>query len=443
MLTLDKKSAKGYFQGTTSIKIQYKLLHKTLKECEQYLKYLVIVGDGMADYPIAEFGHKTALQFANTPYFDQIAAQGELGLVRTIPESLPPGSDTANLSLFGYDPLKYYTGRSPLEAASLGVELAPGDISFRCNLVTLSAEQPYAEKTMADYSAGEISAEEAAVLIEAVKLRLGSEAIDFHTGFRYRHLMVWHNAPDQWRLTPPHDISGQKIAAHLPEGRGGAGSELRQMMESSYSFLSEHPVNLKRIEKGLNPANSIWIWGDGRKPLMPSFREKYNLEGSVISAVDLIKGIGLIAGLKPVEVEGATGYIDTNYSGKVEAALDALKEGQDFVYLHIEAPDECSHRFERDNKIKAIELIDQQVVKLIRENLDQSGFDYSILLVTDHATPLSLGTHTREPVPFAIFRSTDRNQNPAQTFDEVSAAETGLLIQNGYRLMDRFLGRIS
>lgn len=403
------------------------------------MKYLVIVGDGMADYPLEQFGHKTALQYAKTPNFDQLAVEGELGLVQTIPEDLPPGSDTANLSLMGYDPQKYYTGRSPFEAASLGINLESEDVSFRCNLVTLSDDEPFTEKVMIDYCSGEISTEEAAILIEAVKEKLDSESIDFHSGFQYRHLMVWHNAPDSWQLTPPHDISGQKIGAYLPEGR--EGSKLRKMMESSYIFLSEHPVNRRRVENGLNPANSIWIWGDGRKPFLPTFFEKYSLKGTVISAVDLIKGIGLYAGLNPVTVEGATGYIDTNFSGKVNAALAALNQGQDFVYLHIEAPDECSHRFEADNKIKAIELIDQRVVKVIREKMDQSGTDYSILLVTDHATPLSVGTHTRDLVPFVIFRSNDRDHNSFRFFDEISAAETGLLIKDGYRLMDIFLGR--
>lgn len=410
-----------------------------MEERDQHLKYLVIVGDGMADYPIEQFGHKTALQFAKTPHFDQLAVEGELGLVRTIPDSLPPGSDTANLSVIGYDPVRYYTGRSPFEAASLGIDLNPEDVSFRCNLVTLSADEPYHDKTMIDYCSGEISTEEAAILIKAVKENLGSASIDFHTGFRYRHLMVWHNAPDDWQLTPPHDISGQSIFNYLPQGQ--EGPRLQKMMEQSYSLLSEHPVNLKRIEKGLNPANSIWIWGNGRKPLIPLFTDKYALEGSVISAVDLIKGIGIFAGLEPVEVEGATGYIDTNYNGKVEAALESFKKGHDFVYLHIEAPDECSHRFETENKIKAIELIDRHVLKVIRDKMEQSGLDFSILLITDHATPLSLGTHTRDLVPFVIFRSDHRGHNPSRSYDEISAGKTGILIRDGYRLMDIFLGR--
>ncbi len=403
------------------------------------MKYLVIVGDGMADYPMEELDKKTALQYAVTPNFDRLAKEGELGLVQTIPAELPPGSDTANLSVMGYDPMQYYTGRSPFEAISLGVDLSPDDISFRCNLVTLSADQNYTGKTMQDYSAGEISNEEAAELIASVQAELGSDDLDFHTGFRYRHLLVWHGAPEKWHLTPPHDISGQIIGEHLPSGEHG--ERIRVLMEKSYDILADHPVNKQRAAKGLNPANSIWIWGAGSKPKIPTFPEKYGLKGSVVSAVDLVKGIGLFAGLETLEVEGATGDIDTNYSGKVRASLDSLKEGADFVYLHIEAPDECSHRFETENKIKAIELIDQEVVKVIIDELDRGNHEYSILLVTDHATPLSLGTHTREPVPFTIFRSNDRKNNSDRSFDEVCAAETGLFFGEGFKLMDRFLGR--
>jgi 2,3-bisphosphoglycerate-independent phosphoglycerate mutase len=403
------------------------------------MKYLVVLGDGMADYPMEELDGKTALQYARTPNFDLLAQQGDLGMVQTIPGSLPPGSDTANMSVLGYNPLEHYTGRSPFEAASLGVDLGPEDISFRCNLVTLSADEPYGRKTMVDYCAGEISTGEAGELIGAVQKEFGSTEINFHSGFRYRHLMVWNNGPADWQLTPPHDISGKNISEHLPAGK--EAGRLLQMMERSYSILSEHPVNRERISKGLNPANSIWIWGEGSKPLLKPFSEKYGLQGSVISAVDLIKGIGIIAGLKVIRVEGATGDIDTNFSGKVDAALNALKQGQDFVYLHIEAPDECSHRFETGNKIRAIELIDQKVVKVVRDQLERSGFDFSIMLVTDHATPLSLGTHTREPVPFAIFRSQDAKNSSDRSFDEVSASKTGILIGEGYRLMDRFLNR--
>jgi 2,3-bisphosphoglycerate-independent phosphoglycerate mutase len=402
-----------------------------------FLKYLVVVGDGMADYPLDKLNGKTVLQYAKTPAFDLLSRQGELGLVQTIPDGLPAGSDTANLSVFGYDPLKFYTGRSPFEAASLGVELGPDDISFRCNLVTLSDDQPFAAKVMVDYCAGEISTAEADQLLKVIASELGNEAIRFHTGFQYRNLMVWSGAPEEWQLTPPHDISNKVIGNYLPSGPKGA--EVLQMMEQSFGLLAEHPVNLERKARGLNPANSIWIWGNGRKPLIPTFQEKYGFEGTVVSAVDLVKGIGKLAGLKRAEVEGATGYIDTNLKGKVEAALYAFDNGDDFVYLHVEAPDECSHRFEMENKIKAIEMIDQDVVKVLYEELATRGLEFSIMLVTDHATPLSLGTHTREPVPFAIYRTTKQVSRPENTFDEVSAAKTGIHYQQGFQLMDRFL----
>ena len=404
------------------------------------MKYLVIVGDGMADYPLDKLGGKTVLQYADTPSFDLLARAGELGLVQTIPDSLPPGSDTANLSVLGYDPLKYYTGRSPFEAASLGIELGPDDISFRCNLVTLSVDEPYAKKMMVDYCASEISTAEADQLLKLIDNKLGSDLIRFFTGFQYRNLMVWSGAPVDWQLTPPHDISNKIIGDYLPSGP--EGSAVLKMMEKSYQFLADHPVNLKRKAHGLNPANSIWIWGNGRKPLLPTFQEKYGLDGTVVSAVDLMKGIGLLAGLKKAEVKGATGYIDTNLKGKVEAALNAFDSGDDFVFLHVEAPDECSHRFEMENKIKAIEMIDREVVKILKEALETRGIEFSILLVTDHATPLALGTHTREPVPFAIYRSNEQISNAEGSFDEIGAAATGVHFEQGYRLIDHFLQRV-
>ena len=391
----------------------------------------------MADYPLDQLEKKTVLQYADTPGFDHLASEGELGLARTIPDHMPPGSDTANLSVMGYDPLRYYTGRSPFEAISLGVDLTPDDVSYRCNLVTLSPEGTYSDKSMQDYCAGEISNDEAEVLIAEIKKHLGDKEIDFYCGSNYRHLMVWHGAPEDWELTPPHDISGKKIREYLPKGSGSA--KVREMMERSFEILNDHPVNRRRVEKGLNPANSIWIWGNGKKPLLPLFEEKYGLKGAVISAVDLVKGIGLFAGLKLIQVEGATGNIDTNYSGKAEAAVEAFKKGDDFVYVHIEAPDECSHRFETENKIKAIEMIDSLVVRRIKDDLEQAGIEHSILLITDHATPLSLGTHTRDPVPFTIYRSSNPMANPSRTFDEGCAAETGLFFGEGYRLMDRFI----
>ena len=403
------------------------------------MKYLVIVGDGMADYPLEKLGGKTVLQYAKTPNFNALARKGELGLIQTIPNGLPAGSDTANLSVLGYDPLQYYTGRSPFEAASLGVELGPDDVSFRCNLVTLSKEEPYSAKTMVDYCAGEISTAEADQLIKAVDAELGTDLIRYYTGFQFRNLMVWKGASDQWSLTPPHDISSQKISDYLPGGP--EGPKILELMEQSYKILVAHPVNDNRIKRGLNPANSIWLWGEGKRPLIPTLKEKYGLTGTVVSAVDLVKGIGLYAGLKIVEVEGATGYIDTNIEGKVEAVLHAFERGDDFVYLHIEAPDECSHRFEMDNKIKAIEMIDNKVVGVLTEQLAARDYDYSILLITDHATPLSLGTHTREPVPYAIYRSPEPQNSPSHAFNEDSASKTGSHYKQGFLLMDHFLQR--
>lgn len=391
----------------------------------------------MADYPLELFGGKTALEEARVPSFDYLASQGELGLMKTVPDSLPPGSDTANLSVIGYNPLLYYTGRSPFEAASLGIELAPEDVSFRTNLVTLSGEERYADKTMVDYAAGEILTSEAEELIGAVANRFEKDFIKFYSGFRYRHIMVWSEGADDWDLTPPHDISGQKITTHLPRGKEAA--LLSQMMEESYELLKKHPVNLKRVEKGLRPANSLWFWGDGRKPLLKPFKEEYGLGGAVISAVDLIKGLGIFAGLESIDVEGATGDIDTNYEGKVEATLQALKGGHDFVYLHVEAPDECAHRFEAENKVKAIELLDEKVVGPILEDLKKSGLEFSVLLAADHATPLALGTHTHDPVPYVIYRSSAPKKDLKRRYSEKEAAKSGLYYAEGYKLMKHFL----
>ncbi len=391
----------------------------------------------MADYPHDYFGGRTALETADIPHIDRLAEAGELGLVRTIPPGMPPGSDTANLSVVGYDPQLYYTGRSPLEAASLGVELNPTDVSFRCNLVTLSPEQPYSAKSMVDYSAGEISSEEAAELIALLGRELNDAQFTFYPGFRYRHLLVRRDDSDNWDLTPPHDISGRPIKDYLP--RGPEAPLLNGLMEKSYQLLADHPVNRKRESRNLKPANSIWIWGNGRKPQLPAFQEKYALSGAVISAVDLIKGLGLIAGLESIDVTGATGDIDTNYNGKVAAALAAFRRGHDFVYLHIEAPDECSHRFEADNKVKAIELIDRLVLAPILAELERDGEPFSILVTPDHATPLTLGTHTDDPVPFIIYRSDHEQSNKGRLYNEQQAAATGLMIEQGSTLMDRFL----
>jgi len=403
------------------------------------MKYIVILGDGMADYPIEQLGNKTPLQYAHTPMMDYLAQHGEIGLVKTVPEGIAPGSDVANLSVMGYDPYKYYSGRSPLEAASIGIELADTDITFRCNLVTLSDDEPYAYKTMIDYSSDEISTEEARILIEDVNKYLRTDSITFYPGISYRHLMVWNNGPYDFSLTPPHDILEKKITDYLPAGPNG--NIILDMMQRSYDFLKAHPINLNRMENGLRPANSIWIWGEGKKPALSSFYDKYHLKGSVISAVDLIKGIGICAGLKSIDVVGATGNIHTNFIGKAEAALQELKNGQDFVYVHVEAPDESGHRYEIDNKVKSIEFIDEKIIKTLKNELDSMNEDYSIMVLPDHPTPLKLRTHTSEPVPFLIYRSNRINENTVQSYDEFTAKESGLFFSEGYKLMDYFLER--
>ncbi len=406
------------------------------------MKYVVVLGDGMADYPVESLGNKTPLQAAVTPAIDYMAKHGILGLAKTVPAGMPPGSDTANLAVMGYNPAVYYSGRSPFEAASMGIPMKSTDITFRCNLVTLSEDEPYEEKTMLDHSADEITSEEARALILAISEKLGSEVFRFYPGFGYRHVLVWDKGPYDWRLIPPHDILEKKITDYMPAG--SHSSVLERMMKESCSILIEHPVNKSRIARGLRPANSIWIWGEGKKPALSSFYDKYGLRGTVISAVDLIKGIGKCAGLESVEVPGATGNIHTNFKGKAEAALNALKRGQDFVYIHIEAPDECGHRHEVDNKVRSIELIDRQIIKPIMDELNRLGEDYRMLVVPDHPTPLVLRTHTSEPVPYLIFQSSDPKNHPMQTYDEASALKassknTSLYIEEGFRLMDRFL----
>ncbi|MDD4954389.1 MAG: cofactor-independent phosphoglycerate mutase [Candidatus Omnitrophica bacterium] len=401
------------------------------------MKYVVILADGMADYPIAELGGKTPAQAAFKPEIDRLAAYGEVGMVLTIPTGMTPGSDTANLAVMGYDPAVYYTGRSPFEAVSIGIELADDDVAFRTNVVTLSEDEPYGKKTMLDHSADEITSAEARILMEEVNKRLGTPEFTFYPGVSYRHILIWNKAPYDYRLTPPHDIIGREIGEYLPGGP--YGRIFLKMMEESSSFLKDHPVNRDRIARGLRPANSIWIWGEGKRPALSDFYEKYQLKGSVISAVDLIKGLGICAGLRSIDVEGATGNIHTNFAGKAQAAVNELKDGQDFVYVHLEAPDECGHRFEMENKVKSIEYIDSQVVKPIIEGLEKMGEDYSLMLLPDHPTPLALRTHTAEPVPYLIYRSTAPKASPGQVYDEFYPSKTGNYYAEGYRLMDHFL----
>ncbi len=400
------------------------------------MKYVVILGDGMADYPIPQLNNKTPLQFAKKPNIDYFAKHGQVGLVRTVPEGIPPGSDAANLSVMGYNPKIYYSGRSPLEAVSMGIRLSDTDVTFRCNLVTLSDDEEYSNKTMIDYSADEISTDEARELITEVNRYLKTQDLSFYPGISYRHCLVWNNGPIEFNLTPPHDILEKKITGYLPEGEH-ANIVLNLMTESS-RFLKDHPVNKARVSRGLRPANSIWLWGQGKKPALSSFKEKYDLNGSVVSAVDLIKGIGICAGLRSIDVEGATGNIHTNFTGKAKAALKELESGQDFVYIHIEAPDECGHRHEIENKARSIELIDQQVIGTLLEGLNKFD-DYRILVLPDHPTPLSLRTHTSEPVPFILYQKSAEVSSGVDGYDEFQAQSTGVYINDGYTLMDRFI----
>jgi 2,3-bisphosphoglycerate-independent phosphoglycerate mutase len=401
------------------------------------MKYLVILADGAADLPLAQLGGKTPLQASHKPWIDKLAQKGEIGLVKTIPDGMPPGSDVANLAVMGYNPSLYYTGRSPLEAVSIGVDLNPTDVAFRCNLVTLSEESEYAAKTMIDYSSDEISTPEAQTLMSAIAAAFNSEQFSFYSGFSYRHLLVWHEGHLELQLTPPHDISDRIIGDYLPQGSGA--ELLLEFMQRSQSILNGHPVNERRKARGLRPANSIWLWGQGKKPKIASFAAKYHLRGTVISAVDLIKGLGICAGLEVINVPGATGNINTNFRGKAAAALNAFRNGSDFVYLHFEAPDEAGHRGELDNKIKAIEKIDAEVLGMILPELAKLDPNYSIMILPDHPTPLALKTHTGDPVPYLIYRSQAEQKSQALTYDEVTAQASHIYLENGYQLMDKFI----
>lgn len=400
------------------------------------MKYIVILCDGAADTPVAELGNKTPLEVAKKPNIDGLASTGEMGMVTTVPENLPPGSDVANLAVFGYDPQKYYTGRSPLEALSMGVRLELTDTTFRTNLVTLSEDEPYEEKTMVDYSSDEITTEESTQLIKAVNDALKTNEYEFFSGISYRHLLVWHNKENKFSLTPPHDISDRKVTAYLPKDE-----TLLTLMKKSYDILKDHPVNLARKKRGLRPANSIWIWGNGTKPNLTTYADLYGIKGTVVSAVDLIKGIGTGAGLEVVDVIGATGNVHTNFDGKAEAAIKALRSGSDFLYVHLEAPDEAGHRREIENKVKAIELIDQKIVGPILDALRADGEEFSMLIMPDHPTPLAIKTHTSDPVPYIIYKSGTDSHGSSTSYTEANAKETGITVKHGYTLMEKLLGR--
>lgn len=396
-------------------------------------KYMIILCDGMADEPLDELEGRTPLEAARTPNLDELASGSEIGMVRTVPKGMAPGSDTANLSVMGYDPEKYYTGRSPLEALSIGVDMAGDDVSFRCNLVTLSEEEEaYADRRILDHSSGEISTEDAAVLIDALKSGLQREGYEFYVGTSYRHLLIWKHG-QVVELTAPHDILTSRIGEYLPQD-----TVLREMMVKSYDILSKHPINVKRREQGLNPANSAWFWGGGTRPALSSFEEKYHLKGAVVSAVDLLKGIAAGTGMRNISVEGANGGLDTNYVGKGEAAVEALLGEDDFVYVHIEAPDEMGHQGSAADKIAAIENIDEKVLKTVICGLEEAGEEYRLLLLPDHPTPVEARTHTGEAVPYLLYDSTAEKKGPA-VYNEKTAAGTGNVWHEGYKLMAHLL----
>lgn len=402
------------------------------------MKYVVILGDGMADYPIDDLSGKTPLDVANKPNIDKLCSMGEIGLVKTVPQGFKPGSDVANLSVMGYAPEKYYSGRSPLEALSIGIRLENDDIAIRCNLVTLSDDKDYENKTMLDYSAGEISTQEASELINYVNQNLGTDNLIFYAGVSYRHCLIMHSSVLGTNFTPPHDISDKKITEYLPSG---IYSEIfLDLQKKSYELLKNHPINKERLAQGKNPANSIWLWGAGTKPMLDDFYQKWGLKGAVVSAVDLIKGIGIGANMKSIDVEGATGTYHTNFIGKAQATIDALKNGYDYVYLHMEAPDECGHQGDLKNKIYSIELIDKIVVEYIVKALEAMNQPYSILVAPDHPTPISIKTHTSDPVPFVIFKSNDIKQNKYDKFNEYNAKQSGLYFDNGESLIKQFIG---
>lgn len=400
------------------------------------MKYIVVLGDGMADRPIESLGNKTPLEYAKTPTMDKLASMGEIGMVHTVPDGMKPGSDTANLSVLGYNPRKYYSGRSPLEALSIGVPMKDTDIALRCNIVTLSEEEDnYEDRTIIDHSSSEISTEDAAVLLEAVRKELETDTYKFYVGTSYRHLLIWDKG-EVVDLVQPHDVLGQKIGDKLPENE-----DLRNMMKKSYDILVNHPINIERKKRGLNPANSCWFWGAGTKPSLSSFSEKTHLKGAMISAVDLLKGIAVGASMKVINVEGANGGLNTNYAGKAQAAVDVLtKDGYDFVYVHLEGPDEMGHQGSVEKKVKAIENLDEKIINPIVAGLEAAGEDFRMVILPDHPTPISLRTHTGDSVPYLLYDSTDKQQHDWK-YNESEAAKTDNYIAEGHTLVDYLLSK--
>lgn len=395
------------------------------------MKYVLVLGDGMADEPIEQLGNKTPLEFATTKAMDELSAKGEVGMVHTIPEGMSPGSDTANLSVIGYDPKIYYTGRSPLEALSIGIPMKETDIAIRCNIVTISEEDAnFEDRTIIDHSASEISTEDCAVLLDAVKKELETQIYHFYLGTSYRHCLIWENGKVV-PLIPPHDVLGQKIGAYLPEEK-----ELRAMMEKSFAILKDHPLNLERKKQGLNPANCCWFWGAGTKPILTDFHQKTGKKGMMISAVDLLKGIAIGAGMGVVEVEGANGGLHTNYEGKRKAAVRALlEEGYDFAYIHVEAPDEMGHQGSVERKVQAIEYLDEKVIGPLVKELEESGVDFRMLVLPDHPTPIRIRTHSSDPVPYLLYDSTNKLSKDWK-YNEKEALESGNYVEKGHEMLD-------
>jgi 2,3-bisphosphoglycerate-independent phosphoglycerate mutase len=397
------------------------------------MKYIVIIGDGMADRPMDELGGLTVLQKSSTPNMDWLAARGECGMARTIPPGMPPGSDVANLSIMGYDPERFYTGRAPLEAVSMGISMEADDVAYRCNIVTIDFDRGL----MIDHSSGHITSEEGKELIEAVGREIGSAAIRFYPGVSYRHLVIWKNGSVKPECTPPHDILEKEFKSYLPSGDGS--DVLRDLMQRSQPILKSHPVNEKRRATGKRTADSIWLWGQGKRPSVPTYKDKYGITGSLISAVDLTKGLGICAGLEIINVPGATGWIDTNYAGKAQSALDAL-DNKDFVYIHVEAPDEAGHSGSLENKIRAVEDLDAKLIGPMLEGVGKRYGEFRLLLMPDHATPISIRTHTDEPVPYVIYDSRREKTPAGASYSEAIASGSDcVFIEKGYTLMDKFI----
>ena len=395
------------------------------------MKYVIVLGDGMADRPLEELGGQTPLAYAKTPMMDELAAVSEIGMVHTIPDGMKPGSDTANLSVLGYDPKKYYSGRSPLEALSIGVDMKDTDIALRCNIVTLTEEEDsYEDRTIIDHSSGEISTEDAAVLLDAVRKELENDIYKFYVGTSYRHLLIWDKG-EVVDLAQPHDHLGEKIGAYLPEDE-----VLREMMKKSYDILVNHPINIERKKKGLNPANSCWFWGAGTRPALSSFEDKNQKKGAMISAVDLLKGIAVGSSMKVIEVEGANGGLNTNYEGKAQAAVDVLtKEDYDFVYIHVEAPDEMGHQGSIERKVKAIEYLDERIIRPVKEKLEAAGVDFRMLILPDHPTPICIRTHSSDSVPYLLYDSTNLQKHDWK-YNEAEAEKSGNYVAQGHEIID-------